>query len=241
MKNYLYLTTVIIGSSMVIVNTMSWAQCVSTQDCTALGYTETSCPNGKGVKCPFGNKWFCGESSCNYVCEDLGFKYSCSGTGYSGGSGKPCNGKYMSCNCVSPYEWKSDSCSCPTEYQYSCSESSGMDGGEGTACNGKYKSCKCSTGYGWKDGSCVSMVCAKTTQIGFTCPASCSVNGNKATIQCNCGTCPGFIIGVSGSGRPGQTYTIVSGDGSYGCSQSRSFCRRYSGTCTICQEWKFPD
>ena len=85
------------------------------------------------------------------------------------------------------------------------------------------------------------MGCAKTTQIGFTCPASCSVNGNKATIQCNCGTCPGFIIGVSGSGRPGQTYTIVSGDGSYGCSQSRSFCRRYSGTCTICQEWKFPD
>ena len=58
MKNYLYLTTVIIGSSMVIVNTMSWAQCVTTQDCTALGYTETSCPNG-GVKCPFGNRWAC--------------------------------------------------------------------------------------------------------------------------------------------------------------------------------------
>ena len=34
------------------------AQCVATQDCASLGYTEASCPNG-GIKCPFGNTWNC--------------------------------------------------------------------------------------------------------------------------------------------------------------------------------------
>ena len=34
------------------------AQCVATQDCASLGYTEASCPNG-GIKCPFGNTWSC--------------------------------------------------------------------------------------------------------------------------------------------------------------------------------------
>ena len=238
MKTYLYLSTAIVGV-MIVGN--AWAQCVSTQDCATLGYTETSCPNG-GVKCPFGSKWFCASSEITpEQCSDLGFKYACSGTGYSGGSGTACNGKYISCNCVSPYEWKSDSCSCPAEYKYSCNKSDVIDGGEGTSCNGKYKSCKCTTTYGWKDGACVQMVCAKTTQIGFTCPASCSVNGSTATIQCTCGTCPGFIIGVSGSGRPGQTYTTVTYNGSSGCSQGSFLCSRYSGTCTICTEWEFPD
>ncbi len=39
-------------------------QCTPTPDCKTLGYTETSCPNGGGVKCPWGNFWFCGEK-CN--------------------------------------------------------------------------------------------------------------------------------------------------------------------------------
>lgn len=34
------------------------AQCVATQDCASLGYTEASCPNG-GLKCPFGTTWSC--------------------------------------------------------------------------------------------------------------------------------------------------------------------------------------
>ena len=55
MKTYLYLTTAVAG---MMIGGNAWSQCVSTQDCTALGYTETSCPNG-GVKCPFGSKWAC--------------------------------------------------------------------------------------------------------------------------------------------------------------------------------------
>ena len=244
MKTYLYLSTAIVGV-MIVGN--AWAQCVSTQDCATLGYTETSCPNGNGVKCPFGNKWFCGESSCDYVCENLGFKYTCSGKNLTGGNDVACGGKYKSCNCASPYEWKSGSCSCPNEYKYNCSASDQITGGEGTSCNGKYKSCKCKTGYGWKDGSCVQMVCAKTFQTGFTCPASCSVNGNTTTIKCTCGACPGSIINVSGGARPGEIYTVIIDHNrlSYGqdngCHLGYSSCSQFHGICTICQEWKFPD
>ena len=59
------------------------AQCLNMEDCTALGYTETSCPDG-GIKCPFGNGWFC-NSITGETCIELGFTQTCSGTGYAGG------------------------------------------------------------------------------------------------------------------------------------------------------------
>ena len=68
------------------------AQCVATQDCASLGYTEASCPNG-GIKCPFGNTWNCGNFT-NEKCLALGFKYNCSGSNEISGTGKDCNGKY---------------------------------------------------------------------------------------------------------------------------------------------------
>ncbi|MDO5387339.1 MAG: hypothetical protein Q4F75_08755 [Pseudomonadota bacterium] len=40
------------------------AQCVATQDCASLGYTEASCPNG-GLKCPFGSTWSCKKENCD--------------------------------------------------------------------------------------------------------------------------------------------------------------------------------
>ena len=49
----------LIGTSLSFIPTLTYAQCVATQDCETLGYTETSCNGGKGVKCPFGNKWAC--------------------------------------------------------------------------------------------------------------------------------------------------------------------------------------
>ena len=39
------------------------------------------------------------------------YKYTCSGTGYSGGSGTACGGMYASCTCTSGYEWKNGVCS----------------------------------------------------------------------------------------------------------------------------------
>ena len=78
-------------------------QCLQTPSCESLGYTQTSCVDNNGVKCPFGNKYFC-------VCPAK-YAYSCSGTGYAGGSGTACGGKYTECTCASGYEWKDGSCS----------------------------------------------------------------------------------------------------------------------------------
>ena len=77
-------------------------QCLQTPSCESLGYTQTSCVDNNGVKCPFGNKYFC-------VCPAK-YAYSCSGTGYAGGSGTACGGKYTECTCASGYEWKDGSC-----------------------------------------------------------------------------------------------------------------------------------
>ena len=103
----------LLGTSLSFLPQLTFAQCVATQDCETLGYTETSCNGGKGVKCPFGNKWACikSDSECEQqFCDKYGFQYTCSGTGYSGGSGLACSGKYTACTCASGYEWKDGSC-----------------------------------------------------------------------------------------------------------------------------------
>ena len=98
---------ILMTSAVVLFPLSSIAQttCTASPSCTTLGYTESSCPDGNGVKCPWGNKWFCGAS-----CSQLGFTYSCSGTGYSGGKGPACNGKYQSCTCASGLTWSNGSC-----------------------------------------------------------------------------------------------------------------------------------
>ena len=105
MKSYLYLTTAI---AEMLIGGNVWAQCVSTQDCATLGYTETSCPNG-GVKCPFGDKWFC-NSGDEKICEKYGFKYDCTNANDVGGIGGTCNGKYSICECASKYNWVDGAC-----------------------------------------------------------------------------------------------------------------------------------
>ena len=132
MKTYLYLSTAIISVSLA-TSENAWAQCVSTQDCATLGYTESSCPNGKGVKCPFGSKWFCGGDS-TAICKQEGFTNACTGAGQIG-KGESCANLYKQCDCQSTYK-------------YTCS-GTGYSGGSGSACNGKYTACKCSSDYHW--------------------------------------------------------------------------------------------
>ena len=129
----------LLGTSLSFLPQTLNAQCVSPiQDCYTLGYTQTSCPNGKGVKCPFGNGWYCGGTAAQ-DCIKLGYDKDCTGAGESG-SGQTCNGKYQSCTCDS-------------SYQYTCS-GTGYSGGSGTACGGKYTKCNCSSDYEWKNESC---------------------------------------------------------------------------------------
>ena len=103
---------ILMTSAAVIAPMSAIAQtptCTATPDCASLGYTEASCPNG-GVKCPWGDKWFCATSESE-VCSKYGFKYTCTGTGYSGGMGNPCNGKYTSCTCAEGYGFFNGACS----------------------------------------------------------------------------------------------------------------------------------
>ena len=89
MRNITLLTGTILFLPM---TTMAQSiNCTPSPDCASLGYTESSCPDGAGVKCPWGNTWFCTEEKC-----DTSYQYTCSGTGYAGGSGDECGGKYKS-------------------------------------------------------------------------------------------------------------------------------------------------
>ena len=102
----------LLGASLSFIPSLTFAQCVATQDCKTLGYTETSCNGGKGVKCPFGNLWACIKSDSEIeqqFCDKYGFQYTCSGTNETGG-GEACNNKYAFCTCTSGYYWENGSC-----------------------------------------------------------------------------------------------------------------------------------
>ena len=101
----------LIGTSLSLIPQTINAQCVATQDCATLGYTETSCSGGSGVKCPFGNKWACFKSEAE-ICVDLGFTLPCTESNQTGGLGKVCNGKYSECTCSSGYIWNVSSQKC---------------------------------------------------------------------------------------------------------------------------------
>ena len=222
-----------LGTSLSLVPQTLSAQCVSPiQDCYALGYTQSSCPNGKGVKCPFGSGWYCGgtaaqdciklgydkdctgagESGSGETCNgkyqsctcDSSYQYTCTGTGESG-SGTACGGKYQSCTCTSPYTWSNGACSCPSTYQYTCS-GTGYSGGSGTACGGKYTACTCASGYEWKDGSCQKQV----------------LNGAQGELY----YCNGKVVGVRATGM--GFYVAMKDLGYMTWSNANSQCRNYS-------------
>ena len=174
MRRYLYLSTAV------------WAQCVTTQDCAALGYTDSACP-GSGVKCPFGNSWYCGGGAAE-DCTKLGFIYGCTGTGYAGGVGETCNGQYQSCSCTSPYTWNGSACTCPSTYKYTCS-GTGYSGGSGTACGGYYTKCNCKSPYTWSSGTCKcdSSYAYACTGTGYSGGSGTACGGKYAACTCASG------------------------------------------------------
>ncbi len=140
----------LIGTSLSLIPLTINAQCVETTNCEALGYTETSCNGGKGIKCPFGNKW-----ACIMSCENYGFTYTCKEEGDAGAVGNACNNKYQKCTCKTNYIWDDKKgCVCDKSFAYACNRSN-ENGGVGTACGGKYQSCKCkNAGEIWQGSSC---------------------------------------------------------------------------------------
>ena len=176
----------LLGTSLSLIPTLTFAQCVATQDCETLGYTETSCNGGKGVKCPFGNKWACLPTK-ESICKEEGFTLACNENGQIG-SGDACNGLYKQC-------------SCDSSYKYICS-GEGYSGGSGIACNGKYAACNCSSGYEWKDGACVASrpVC----EIGSLYYGDNTCSGNLESNK----TLLGVVIYSNGSSGGGWAMTV---------------------------------
>ena len=199
---------ILMTSAAVIAPMSAIAQtptCTATPDCASLGYTQSSCPDNNGVRCPWGDKWFCTKT-----CSEMGFNYTCSGTGYSGGAGEACEGKYTSCTCSSPYAWNGSACACPSTYKYTCS-GTGYAGGAGTACGGKYTSCTCASGYKWKNGQC------KAQAIWGTCSgyaAQCSLGDILFSDgTCSANTVSGkkpIAVVVYKSGNCGQAMALKS-------------------------------
>ncbi len=199
---------ILMTSAAVIAPMSAIAQtptCTATPDCASLGYTQSSCPDNNGVRCPWGDKWFCTKT-----CSEMGFNYTCSGTGYSGGAGEACEGKYTSCTCSSPYAWNGSACACPSTYKYTCS-GTGYAGGAGTACGGKYTECTCASGYNWESGQC------KAQAIWGTCSgyaAQCSLGDilfSDGTCSANkvSGKTPIAVV-VYKSGNCGQAMALKS-------------------------------
>ena len=204
----------LLGTSLSFLPQISNAAECAVTDCSLLGYTDSPCP-GSGLKCPFGDGWYCGggaaedciklgynkdctgagESGVGQTCNgkyqscscDSSYKYTCLGTGYAGGSGSACGGKYKACNCSAPYTWTSGVCQCPSIYQYTCS-GTGYAGGSGSACGGKYSSCKCASNYTWNGSRC-KYSCSSSYK--YTCSGtgyaggSGTACGGKYT-SCNC-------------------------------------------------------
>ena len=102
MRKGLLISTMLVSVAGFGASVEAANQCLQTPSCESLGYTQTSCVDNNGVKCPFGNKYFC-------VCPAK-YAYSCSGTGYTGGKGTACGGKYTECTCASGYVWENGSC-----------------------------------------------------------------------------------------------------------------------------------
>ena len=131
----------LIGTCLSLIPNLTQAQCVAITDCATLGYTEKSCPNGKGLKCPFGTKYACPMTESD-LCNKYEFKYACSGIGYAGGIGKACNNKYASCICTKGYEWENGKC------EEILKETLGK-------CSGNAKNCKIGDAL-HPDGSCTT-------------------------------------------------------------------------------------
>ena len=137
----------------------------STKTCTkqcAYECTLTSCPSpftcryedcsGKYCKtgCQSGYDWNSSSQTCTKQCS-ADYQYTCTGTGYAGGSGTSCNGKYKSCNCASGYEWKDGI----------CKEDPKAEWGK---CNGYAKNCNIGDIL-YSDGTCASTVISGKTPV----------------------------------------------------------------------------
>lgn len=122
----------------------------------------------KNDLCPYNSAYY---KQC--VCKPE-YKFTCSGTGYAGGSGSSCNGKYAKCTCMANYEWTGSVCAYvnPCAGYYDC-------GGSWQYCTGS----KCAS-----DSTKCSVYC-----VNDYFPNSCSSSSNCNGVYRN-GYCSGSCV-----------------------------------------------
>ncbi len=207
--------------------------------------------------CPTNYEFNAQMQSC--VCK-TNFKYTCTGTGYAGGTGTSCGNKYQTCNCASGYTWSASSgcVQCGSSFKYTCTGTNQTK--PSSSCGGKYDKCNCKSGYKWSGGSCVEE-CSSSykytcTGTGYAGGAG-SACGGKYT-QCKCssgytwtnGSCKKALNGAQGNlyycngevvavKAPDMNFYVAMKDlGKMGWNTADSSCRNY----TSCDspKWRLP-
>ena len=113
------------------------------EECSGLWY-KTGCQPGYD--------WNANSQTCTQQCSP-NYQYTCTGTGYAGGSGTACNGKYTSCTCASGYEWKNGAC-----------QKKPAEQAEWGKCNGYAKNCNIGD-FIFSDRTCSSQKISGKTPI----------------------------------------------------------------------------
>ena len=188
--------------------------------------------------CPTNYEFNAQTQSC--VCK-TNFKYTCTGTGYAGGTGTSCGNKYQTCNCASGYTWSASlGCvKCSSSFKYTCTGANQTKPSSG--CGRLYDKCNCKSGYKWKNGKCVEKC---DSSYKYTCTGTGYSGGNGVF----CGgkyTACWCISGYAWDGSAcvkktcssSYKYTC-SGTGYAGGSGSACDGKYTSCTCSSGYEWK---
>lgn len=156
-SNTLYCSCGVLAFSVMLGATEAFAATVGCIPGDCSGYTKTSsqCSGKTAIRCPFDtSKYYC-QDDVEVSCGEA-YKYDCSGPGYIGGVGEPCNDMYASCECDTDdhYEWSGGTCrqNC-SGYYYSCTGSNESPNYY-DSCGGYYKECDCMNGTYWNGSSC---------------------------------------------------------------------------------------
>lgn len=172
-------------------------------------YRDCTCPSGYA---------FVGKT-CEVSCSS-DYAYSCSGTGYTGGAGSPCKGKYTSCVCGVGYSWSGSSCTpCSADYSKTeavCkSEHAGFANwtvDAGKMCSNKSRSCVCTPGQNcpaaiWNltsEATCLygADTCNDGCQLRYKC-RSCVGNppAGYSSVSPVCGVNQSMLISDDGCGK----------------------------------------
>ena len=119
--------------------------------CGSYGGSGGSCSDDSGAhykqcNCPNNYEWNAGQKKC--VCA-TSFKYACNGTGYAGGDGNACDGKFGKCKCASGYTWNaaSGACVCSGTDWCAINQNCGALGYAKQTCSGAAVKCPFDTSY----------------------------------------------------------------------------------------------